>query len=434
MQIRRRVRIMVPVLMALALPLAAGATVQDESKKMTRLGNSPNPTTTNSDIALWGDLAVAGDYRGLRVLDVSDPNAPAVLSDFTCSGGQGDVSIWGNLVFRSIDTAQTTDECQGSQDTQVPGFEGIRIIDISNPHAPSFVKGIATDCGSHTHTLIPDLTRDRVLLYVSSYPLAGPFGRTPYGTNCRRLKNNGQQGHSKISIIAVPLAEPERARVIAEPLIELSDFSAPGLRGCHDITVFLELQIAAAACLSEGQIWDISSPLRPVTLNRIFNDDIAFWHGAAFSWDGRYVAFGDEKFPLDCGPEDPDTAGAIWFHEVANPATPLGHFQIPRPQHGHDCTAHNFNVIPGLDRYILVTAAYAAGTSVVDFTDPTRPREIAYYDAEPTHTWSSYWYNGRVYANDVERGVDIFKINARSTRSSVRFEHLNAQTQEEVIP
>jgi hypothetical protein len=420
------------------LPIAAVASDNGDPRlNMRLLANVPKPGTTNSDLAFWGSLAVAGNYSGLRTIDVSDPTNPVVLADFSCSGGQGDVSIWKNLVFRSIDKPQSTDQCAGSHDVSVPGFEGIRIIDVSNPANPVFVKGVATDCGSHTHTLVPDPANNRVLIYVSSYPLSPPFGKTPYGTDCERLKQDGRQGHSKISIVAVPLDDPAQAQVVATPHFHLKDFEGiTGVRGCHDIQVFLELQRAAAACLSEGQIWDISNPLRPVTLARLDNPDISVWHSAAFTWDGKIVAFGDERFPLDCV-DDPDTAGAVWFYDLADPSAPLGHFRIQRPQPGQDCTIHNFNVIPVQDHYLLVTAAYGAGTSVVDFTAPAKPQEVAYYDAQTpaADTWSAYWYNSRrIYANDIARGVDIFKLGLDSAATTVRFGHMNPQTQEELLP
>jgi hypothetical protein len=422
------------VMVACVLPLAAVASVNDQSKKMTLLGSSPKPGVTNSDLAFRGSLVVAGNYSGLRLIDASDPKAPVVKSDFSCSGSQGDVSIWGNLVFRSIDRPQTTDKCAGSMDTPgVPGFEGIRIIDISDPTAPAFVKGVATDCGSHTHTLIPDLGKNRVLIYVSSYPL-GVLGKTPYGTDCERFKKNGAQGHSKISVVAVPLNDPGSARVIAEPHFELKDLGGvPGVRGCHDIQVFLELKRAAAACMSEGQIWDISNPVKPVTLKRIDNPEINFWHGAAFTWDGKIVAFGDELFPSDCNANEPDTRGAVWFYDASNPSAPLGHFRIPRPQPGDECTVHNFNVIPVRNHYLLVTAAYGAGTSVVDFTNPAAPKEVAYYDPDQAFTWSSYWYNGLVYANDSPNGVQIYGLKVRNAKTDVRFDQMNPQTQEELL-
>jgi hypothetical protein len=201
---------------------------------MKPLGSAPktNPASfyRNSDLAFRGRLAFAGNYEGFRIIDIADPEAPAVLADVNCPGQQHDVSVWKHLLFLSIDRPLTAPEC-GSPQTPVvdgvitPGFEGLRIFDVANPSSPRYVGAVATDCGSHTHTLVPDPDdAGRVLIYVASYP-ASALGPTPFGTQCSR----SDPGHSKISVVEVPLAAPEQARVVAQPTFELNDFGAAGL-------------------------------------------------------------------------------------------------------------------------------------------------------------------------------------------------------------
>jgi hypothetical protein len=80
---------------------------------------------------------------------------------------------------------------------------------------------------------------------------------------------------------------------------------------------------------------------------------------------------------------------------------------------------------------------YEGGTSVVDFTNPSAPTEVAFYRATggggSADTWSSYWYNGKIYANDIVRGVDVFNIVLPSTPYGATWTHLNAQTQEDML-
>jgi hypothetical protein len=438
-----RVAVVIACLVAsLVAPVSAGAShdVDLHSSNMHLLSNSPRTSAiSQSDLAFWGRVAYAGNYDGFRVLDISDPNNIVQLADVKCRGQQGDVTVWGSLLFISVDRPTTTADCSGTDTPAgVNGFEGIRIFDVSSPSSPSFVTAVPTDCGSHTHTLLPDLPNDRVLLYVSSYP-ASFLGPTPYGTSCQRLTPDGSQGHSKISIVAVPLANPAGASVVAQPTFELSDFEGtPGFRGCHDIQVFLELGVAGAACLSEGQIWDISDPLNPTTTDRVFHSDVDIWHSAAFTWDGEIVIFGDE-FAGGAGPgctNPEDSLGRIYFYELADPDTPLGSYKIPRPQGAQICTMHNFNVLAGVSGYVLVAASNMGGTTVVDFTDPGDAREIAYYDSQQPPTaspWSSYWYNGNIYVNDRARGVDVFLLSDRARAGAKRFPYLNPQTQGSVI-
>lgn len=418
-------------------------------------GNSPNmhliasaPRTgsiagyRNSDLAFWGKLAYAGNYEGFRVIDIAEPESPVVLSDFACRGAQHDVSVWNNLLFLSVDAALTGPEC-GS--TPVPGtstgWEGIRIFDVSNPAQPTYVTAVATDCGSHTHTLVPDVANGRVLLYVSSYP-ASNLGTSPFGNSCARLNPDGSQGHSRISVVEVPLDAPATASVVSKPAFEIVDRGGiPGFRGCHDITVFTSIKRAAAACLSEGQIWDISDPVNPTTIARVHNPNIDIWHSAAFTWDGKVVLFGDEAGgggAPRCRTTDPATLGAMWFYDLGSldnldgttAEAPLGSFKIGRAQDAGNCTTHNFNVLQIQGRYVAVSAYYAGGTSVIDFTNPANAYEAAYFDPHGANTWSSYWYNGFIYTNDTGRGFDVMLLSDRLRAGAKKVPYLNPQTQE----
>jgi hypothetical protein len=412
-----------------AIPPPAGTV----SRNMDLVANVPPATTaTQSDLAFWGDLLIAGNYSGIRVIDISTPEAPVQLSYFPCNGGQGDVTVWGNLVFRSIDSPQNTPNCANSAGGSTGGvnaWEGIRIIDISDPSNPAFVGAVSTKCGSHTHTLVPDTANNRVLLYVSSY---GP------GTSATCLPP-----HQIISVVEVPLDAPQTASVISEPVVH--PLTTTDSSGCHDITVYRHIDLAAGACMGEGQIWDISDPVNPVILSRIENANISFWHNAIFTYDGKYVAFGDELgggVAARCRTVDTDVQGAVWFYNIENPAAPVlsGHFKLPRPQDGagENCVSHNFNMLPRNDRYVMVHAWYQGGTEVIDWTNPASPREIAFMDFPPVTTpggggaWSSHWYNGYIYANDITRGIDVFKMRSSvpGQKLGISQARLNPQTQE----
>ncbi len=390
------------------------------------------PTRTHSDIAMWGSIVVAGNYDGFRVFDTSLQGTERLRANFLCRGPQNDVSLWRHngrlLLFMSVDTPQldgdTVCSPNNSSDRTVACgpptcFEGIRIFDITNPQAPQLIHAVYTDCGSHTHTLIPDPPNNRLLLYVSSYPVGtGPRCQSP---------------HAKISIVSVPLDAPETAAVIAEPPISAPPWASFGV-GCHDITVFLAIHKAAASCMSEGQIWDITDPANPGTLTAVHVDtpSVNFWHSAEFTWDGQYVVFDDEG----TGSCSSAGNGRIWIYRVADAAL-MSSFMIPRAQ-GTYCSVHNGNIIPVAGRYLLVAGWYTGGTSVVDFTSPANPAEAAYYDAiegrGAANTWSSYWYNGSIYANDITRGLDVLNVITPWAPYGLSWGHLNAQTQEDLLP
>src|SRR5215470_2615839 len=158
----------------IAVPSAAGS----NSPNM-RLDYSLTDTfsgRTHSDIAFWGNIAVAGNYDGFRVFNT---DTHQLLVSKLCRGPQNDVSLWQHngqlLLFQSIDTPQfngdtvcsenrTSDRGASdpscSPDPTHACFEGIRIFDLTSPSQPVLIKGVYTECGSHTHTLVPDLANN----------------------------------------------------------------------------------------------------------------------------------------------------------------------------------------------------------------------------------------------------------------------------------
>jgi hypothetical protein len=422
-------RLLLLLVLALVVVPATSATGGDSHAGMRLTWSLPDgPTRTHSDIAFWGDVGVAGNYDGFRIFN---KRTHQLYVSYLCRGPQNDVSLWryrGRLfLFMSVDRPQIDGDtvCGQSAATDTTasdprGWEGIRIFDVTNPVSPIYLHAVHTDCGSHTHTLIPDLANNRLLIYVSSFPIAS-----------QNIGGTCQQPFGKFSIVSVPLDAPETAHVIAQPPVSAPPYS--GAVACHDITVFLAIHKAAASCMSEAQIWDISDPANPDTLHPIHIDQpsVWFWHSAEFTWDGQYVVFDDEGTG-DCSGSN----GRIWIYRTSDGAFQSS-FMIPRPQGGNYCSVHNGNLIPVPDRYLLVAAWYSGGTSVVDFTNPRAPREAAYYDAVTgrgaADTWSTYWYDGTIYANDMTRGVDAFNLLGATSNGAATWSHLNAQTQEGLL-
>ncbi len=463
---KRLLRLLVIALLALSAALvAAPASAHDpeehgdhvesgpagpdqHSQNMKLLANVGKAagTTAQSDLAFWGKHAFAGNYQGFRVLDVSDPEAPNVVTDFRCNGAQGDVSVYRGLLFQSVDTPQSNGGCDstGVNAATAGMFEGVRIFDISKPAAPVLLASVSTDCGSHTHTLVPSPKTGEVFVYVSSYPL----GRAALGPNCKRAEEGG--GHNKISIIRVPLSAPASATVGEYRLDAGTETATYPLQGttfsftaCHDISVFTGIDRAAGACMSEGQMWDISDPAAPKFMWRYDNpavqpSKIDLFHSATFSWDGSLVAFGDESGgggAARCS--DPgDEQGRIWFVD-AKTGQERASYKVPRAIPG-TCTMHNFNFLPIAGRNVLVSSAYTAGTTVVDVDRllagaTAAQAEVGFYQPSGANTWSSYWYNGFVYANDINRGVDIFLLSDKARAGVRRLPYLNPQTQESLL-
>jgi hypothetical protein len=345
------------------------------------------------------------------------------------------------VVFVSVDSPMAGPQCgagfaPSAQVLAGQAFEGIRVVSIKDKANPQQIAFVDTDCGSHTHTLVPDEKNKRLLIYVLSYPLGGQ------GVECN------VETHRKISVIEVPLRAPELARVVSTPDV------SPAI-GCHDVTVFMPLQIAAAACISESQMWDISDPVNPRIISHIVNPAINIHHSTTFNWSGTTLVIGDELGGAAASPgcldgTESGPLGALWFYDVSNPAAPLplSYYTIPQQEVTIFCTAHNFNTVPTKSgRDVLVSAWYNGGTSVLDFTDPTNVQQLGFYiakgddgDGPISATWSSYWYRGFIYANNFDedvnsltgrsRGLDVFAIAHPALKNAHKVNRLNPQTME----
>ena len=466
---------------AFALALAAPAAAVHDSgfaNRMNLVFQSPNATgAVNSDLAFWGDRAYAGNYDGFRIFDISDPDNPRLVTDARCFGPQNDLSVWdrtgdgkADLLVASVDRTLTGPNCGATATAHDDpnGWEGLRLFDISNERAPVQIGAVYQDCGSHTHTLLPQ--RRRLLVLNSSYPLRpGPTCGPERGPAAGR-----DPLHGVIQVVEVPLANAAAAREVAElPINYPGDpnnaflpasergLSGPGLvdgmRACHDMTVFVELGLVAAACAEQLQLWPIRPSGLPDTRNPVWVYDqhnVDFWHSATFSWDGRTVNAIDESFGTGCPtttrlPSGEVVASGNMFFLRTLSGAKLSEYRMPRSDPadhvGQYCSAHLGIAVPMPGRDLLVNAWYTAGVDVIDFTDPRRPREIAFYDVDGDN-WSAYWYEHRtphprsplrIYASDgVEKpaegdGFQAFAAAVPGRR--VALDHLNPQTQERVI-
>ncbi|GAA2422986.1 hypothetical protein GCM10010405_01630 [Streptomyces macrosporus] len=415
------------------------------SRNVSHLTNLPKGAlkNLNTDLAFQGRYAFAGNYDGFTVYDISRPKSPKIVSQVLCPGGQNDISVSGDLLFLSTDSSRSDDSCNSTamSPTEKSAWEGIKVFDISDKRNPEYVASVETACGSHTHTLVPD--RKDVYVYVSSYFPDETF------PDCR-------PPHDGISIVKVPRKAPENASVVDFPVL-FPDGGNPGepenpgvtpTTGCHDITTFPELEIAAGACMGDGILMDISDPAEPRVVDRVQdNENFAFWHSATFSENGRKVVFTDELgggVGATCNAEVGDKRGANGIYHITGKGDDRklvfkSYFKIPRHQADtENCVAHNGSLIPVKGRDIMVQAWYQGGVSVWEFTDSTKPREIGYFERGPYSdpdsiggSWSAYYYNGHVYSNDIQMGFDVLKIRDPRTAGAerVRLWEFNAQTQ-----
>jgi hypothetical protein len=405
-------------------------------------GDFATDSAHNSDLAFWDDYAIQGNYQGFQIIDISD-DKPEVVAHKTCPGSQNDVSVWKHLIITSTDSQRNTSDCEnntgaagvaGLVNLGTDAWEGLRIFDWSDPANPVLVGAVKTKCGSHTHTLLPDDANGRVLVYVSSY---GP------GANANCLPP-----HDLISVVEIPLDAPQDARVLSEPVLfpasDIVDGNVPqaGTSGCHDITAYPAIGLAAGACMGEGILLDIADPENPRKIATMRDPNFSFWHSATFTDDGTKVIFTDELgggTAARCTDAYGPDQGADAIYDISDRENPrfLSYFKIPRYQTNEEnCVSHNGSLMPVPGKDMMVQAWYQGGISVIDFSDPTAPKEIAFYDYGPIDEtklqaggyWSAYWYNGRIYGNEMYRGLDV--LDYRGPEINAKLPYLNAQTQE----
>ncbi len=400
----------------------------------------------NTDLAFQGEYAYTGNYDGFRIFDISNPKKPRTVAQVLCPGSQNDISVSGDLLFLSTDSSRSDDSCSSTTQpaTEKSSWEGMKVFDISDKRHPKYVASVETACGSHTHTIIPE--RRDVYIYVSSYAPNAAF------PDCK-------PPHDGISVIKVPRNAPEKSRVVNFPVL-FPDGGNPGApanpgvsqtTGCHDITVLPSKDLAAGACMGDGLLFSIKDPEHPKVIDRVQdNVNFAFWHSATFNQTADKVVFTDELGgggAATCNEEIGPNRGADGIYDIKGRGDHRelvfrSYFKIDRPQADTEvCVAHNGSIVPVKGKDIMVQAWYQGGVSVWDFTNSSKPKEIAYFERGPVSTdavttagpWSAYYYNGYIYSNDIAKGFDVLKLNDRRTdpAKKVRLDELNVQTQPE---
>jgi hypothetical protein len=457
---------------------------------------------TSSDLAFTGKYAIQGNYNGFQIFDISNPSKPTLALTYLCPASQSDVSVYRNLLFVSGEGQTGRLDC-GIQGVPEPvsqdRLRGIRIFDVSTMSSPKYVANVQTCRGSHTHTVVTDpRDKENVYIYVSGSAGVRSAEELP---GCKDGPiDDPDTSRFRLEVIKVPLAAPQTAAIVSSPRIFYglappprrvepgrggagrgADPAAPGAaatgaagaapvaaagtgrgggRGnsgpnqCHDITVYPEIGLAGGACGGYGLLLDIKDVANPKRIDQAADINMSFWHSATFSNDGTKILFSDEwggGSQPRCRETDKLEWGANALFTIDNGKMNFkSYYKIPAAQTSFEnCVAHNGSLVPIPGREVMVQGWYQGGISVFDWTDPSKPEEIAYFDRGPLDgtrlitagSWSVYWYNGMIVSSEIQRGLDIFELlpngllsrNEIDAAKTVRFDFLNAQEQRKLV-
>ena len=467
---------------------------------------------TNSDLAFTGKYVVQGNYNGFQVYDMSNPLKPVPVLTYLCPASQSDVSVYKNLLFVSGEGQTGRLDC-GIQGVPEPvskeRLRGIRVFDISDINHPKSVANVQTCRGSHTHTVVTDpKDKDNVYIYVSGSSGVRSADELP---GCKDGPiDDPDSARFRLEVIKVPLKAPQTAAIVSSPRIfyglappprrvEPGRGGAPagadaaagaaatppatppaagaapadaaagagraggagGGRGntgpnqCHDITVYPDIGLAGGACGGYGLLLDIKDVAKPQRIDQAADINMSFWHSATFSNDGSKILFSDE-WGGGTQPRCRDTdklewgADALFAIDSNKKMQFKSYYKMPAPQTSFEnCVAHNGSLIPIPGREVMVQGWYQGGISIFDWSDLSKPQEIAYYDRGPVDStrlisggsWSVYWYNGYLVNSEIARGLDIYELvpsplisqNEIDAAKTVKFDYLNAQEQRKFV-
>jgi len=239
--------------------------------------------------------------------------------------------------------------------------------------------------------------------------------------------------------------------------------------------------LLAAACSTHSILVDIKNPEKPFRIDAIMDtNNFQGRHTAAFSNDGKKLIQTDEwgggTGPMCQAGSMIELGGnTVISLDAKKKQTQRAYFKLPAAQSAEEnCVAHNGGIIPVPGRDLYVQGWYQGGVNVMDFTNPDRPSEIAYFDRgsiDPPPpppmpdsvrgvelpgavgrgaargrgtiggSWGAYYWNGMIYSSELDRGFDILELRPSAQLSAneiaaaklVQLKEYNPQSQPKYV-
>ncbi|MEX0836619.1 MAG: hypothetical protein WD010_11035 [Nitriliruptor sp.] len=371
-------------------------------------------------------FAFAGAYtNGLQIIDVTDPEAPELVSVYDCAIAQGDVQVFERdgrwLVAYTRDSgyaAQTRTDSACFQEAEALGFgspgelgPGTFIADVTDPLAPTLASFVSFPKGSHNQTVHPS-------------------GDYLYNSNSELIVS--VVGEVGIEVVDIrDLSAPQQVAFVPLPI-------RPGLgTESHDITFNTEGTRAYSAALSQTVIIDTTDPAAPELISSFVDPMINVEHQASpITIDDPILGERDflivEDEVAGASPTGQCPNGGVHVYDVTgdreqNPVK-VGYWNValfgPTTDGLGTCTAHVFELHE--DEQLMTIAFYNGGVRVVDLSGlvgvalgdtGVGMREVASFRFEDADTWAvkapSVDRDGvfHIFGNDQRRGFDAYRVD-----------------------
>jgi len=250
------------------------------------LANAPPPDEFigdwSSDLAFRDNLVFQGNYRGFSIWDVADPSQPQLVTVRVCPGSQGDVSVYGDLLFVSVEGMDSRLDCgtQGvAEAVSRERMRGIRVFDITDVRNPRLVANVQTCRGSHTHTVIEN-PGDRANVYIYNSG-TGAVRAAAELAGCSGVPaEDPTSSLARIDVVRVPLANPEQAAIVNSPRV-LEGLAAPPRHGpAPEDLAAIEAARARGAFVVRVPLRNEDMVLPPAMVESLLAEEVAMRGGS----------------------------------------------------------------------------------------------------------------------------------------------------------
>jgi hypothetical protein len=434
-----------PLAAAVAVALAALVPATAQAQTLTSSPNLKHVTNVKYDLRYaqtksYGtdiefaeirgkQYALAGSYvNGLQIMDLSDPASPVKVGVYDCGITQGDVQVFKRqgktYITYTADSTPTAARAKSAcyEEATALGFkprmadgrglQGTFIADISDPTAPKTVSFVPVALGSHNQTVHP----------------SGDF---LYNSNSELITNIGG---SAIEVFDIrDFSAPKL--VTTFPLIKV-----PGLgNDSHDITFNEDGTRAYSAALSHEEIINTEDPAKPTRISTITDPTINVFHQSdPITIGGREFLVIEDEFAGAVGTNQCPNGG-VHFYDITDETNPkkVGYWNVdqvrPTATADRSCTAHVFRLHDEQD--LMTIAFYNGGVAVVDLKGvadgdagddqlvQAGAKQLAFGHFPNSNAWSAKTPEIQkdgdffLYANDIDRGLDVFEYDAQAGKS-----------------